>query len=100
MVEAWRGPSTLPFGVFTLDVVTAWRTSSSERPKVASGAGSTCRRSAGRILPCTITRPTPPTCASRCASSVSAASLSRNSGSVPEVSASVITGGSAGFTLE
>ena len=57
-------------------------------------------RIAGRMLPCTVTRPTPVSSLSRCASSVSAMSLSARSEMVSEVIASVTIGASAGFTLE
>ncbi len=56
-------------------------------------------RTAGRMLPCTVTRPTPDTSLSRCARSVSAMSLSARSEIVSEVIASVTMGASAGFTL-
>ena len=57
-------------------------------------------RIAGRILPWTVTRPTPVTSLSRCASKVSAMSLSWRCEIVSEVIASVTIGASAGFTLE
>ncbi len=56
-------------------------------------------RTAGFKPPSTLTRPTPDTCASRCANSVSARSLIARIEMVSEVSASVITGASAGLTL-
>jgi len=57
-------------------------------------------RTAGRIPPWTETWPTPLTSFSRCASSVSAMSLSWRSEMVCEVIARVTIGASAGFTLE
>ena len=57
-------------------------------------------RTAGLMPPCTETRPTPVISLSRCASSVSARSLRLRSDTVCEVSASVMIGVSAGFTLE
>ena len=57
-------------------------------------------RIAGLILPCTVTRPTPVSSLSRCASRVSARSLSTRIAMVSEVMAKVTTGASAGFTLE
>ena len=57
-------------------------------------------RMAGRMLPCTVTRPTPEISLNRCASRVSATSLSARSEMVSEVIASVTIGASAGFTLE
>ena len=57
-------------------------------------------RIAGRILPCTETRPTPVSSLSRWAISVSAMSLSARTEMVSEVIASVTIGASAGFTLE
>ena len=56
-------------------------------------------RTAGPTPPCTATAPTPPTSASLCPISVSAKSLSWRTGMVGEVSASVMIGASAGFTL-
>ena len=57
-------------------------------------------RMAGRIFPCTVTRPTPEISLNRCASSVSAMSLSARSEIVSDVIASVTIGASAGLTLE
>ena len=57
-------------------------------------------RTAGRMLPSIDTCPTPDTCEIFGASTVSATSLSSRSGVAREVSASVSTGVSAGFTLE
>ena len=57
-------------------------------------------RTAGRMPPWIETRPTPPTSASRLAISVSARSLMSRSVAVSEVSASVMIGALAGFTLE
>ena len=57
-------------------------------------------RTAGFSPPCTVTRPTPETSLSRCASKVSARSLSARIETASEVSASVMIGASAGFTFE
>ena len=57
-------------------------------------------RIAGLSPPCTETWPTPVTSLRRCAIMVSARSLIWRTAMVGEVSASVITGASAGFTLE
>jgi hypothetical protein len=57
-------------------------------------------RIAGRIPPCTETWPTPVTSERRGAMMVSAMSLKARRSMVCEVSASVITGASAGFTFE
>ncbi len=57
-------------------------------------------RIAGRMLPCTVTRPTPVSSLRRCANKVSEMSLSARSEIVSEVIASVTIGASAGFTLE
>ena len=57
-------------------------------------------RIAGRMPPCTETWPTPVTSDSRGAMMVSAMSLSARWSMVLEVSASVMIGASAGFTLE
>ena len=56
-------------------------------------------RTAGLMPPCTETWPTPDTEARRCAISVSARSESARRGTVSEVSASVMIGASAGFSL-
>ena len=56
-------------------------------------------RTAGLIPPCTATLPTPVTWLRRCAISVSARSLISRSEVVGEVSARVMIGASAGFTL-
>ena len=56
-------------------------------------------RTAGRMPPSTETWPTPVTVARRWAMSVSARSLRSRSETVSEVSASVTTAASAGFTL-
>ncbi len=57
-------------------------------------------RIAGRMPPCTETRPTPGTSDSRGAMMVSARSLSARWSIFVEVSAKVMIGASAGFTLE
>jgi hypothetical protein len=56
-------------------------------------------RTAGFRPPCTPTWPTPDTCDSFCATSVSAISLNCLSEAVGEVSAKVAMGASAGFTF-
>ncbi len=55
---------------------------------------------AGRMLPCTVTRPTPETWLSRGLSSVSARSDNLSMERPVEVSAMVRIGGSDGFTFE
>ena len=62
-------------------------------------ARSAWMRIAGFKPPCTETWPTPVTSLRRWAIMVSARSLIWRTGMVGEVSASVITGASAGFTL-
>ncbi len=62
-------------------------------------ARSAWTRTAGFRLPWMVTRPTPVIWLSRCASSVSAISLIARIEVVSDVSASVITGASAGFTF-
>src|SRR5436309_1150063 len=52
-------------------------------------------RTAGRILPCTVTLPTPATSLKRCVSTVSERSLSWRSEMVGEVMASVMIGATA-----
>ena len=60
---------------------------------------STWMRTAGRWPPLRLTRPTPPTCEIFWASRVSTRFWTWVSGRVSEVTASVITGASAGLTL-
>jgi len=65
----------------------------------ASAVGFACTRTAGFCPPLMLTSPTPDTCDIFCASTVSAMSSTWLSGSVSLVSASVMIGASAGFTL-
>jgi len=72
MVKLCVLPLRLPSGALTLAWVMALRTSSSVRPRLASAAGLTWMRTAGLMLPSTLTRPTPDICASFCARMLSA----------------------------
>jgi len=64
-----------------------------------NAVGFAWMRTAGLCPPLMETRPTPDNCEIFCASRVSARSSTRASGSVFDVTASVITGASAGFDL-
>ncbi len=68
-------------------------------PYAASAVGFACTRTAGFCPPLIVTRPTPASCEIFGASRVSASDCTSLSGSTSEVSASVSTGASAGFTL-
>ncbi|CAB5723950.1 Uncharacterised protein [Delftia tsuruhatensis] len=99
MVEARAGPSKPPLACLTLAAAMAVRTSSSVMPRLASAVGLAWMRTAGRRPPAMATRPTPLTCESLGASRFSTRSLTRITGSVGEVMASVRMGASAGLTL-
>ncbi|OIQ66892.1 hypothetical protein GALL_515350 [mine drainage metagenome] len=99
MVDARVGPSKLPLAWLTLALVIEVRKSSSDMPYAASDMGLARTRTAGRWPPLMLTRPTPETWEIFCASRVSAKSSTLISGRVREVSASVMMGASAGFTL-
>ena len=77
----------------------ALRTCSSEMPWAARRTGSSATRTAGRAPPFTLAWPTPSTCESFCASTVEAASYICPRVSTSEVSARIMMGASAGFTL-
>ena len=77
----------------------AVRTSSTDTPRRLSAGGFNSTRTAGSELPPTLTWPTPSSCASFCARMVEAASYIWPRVSVSELSASSITGASAGLTL-
>lgn len=99
MVIERCGPSRLPLGWLTLAWVTTRRTSASVSRCAASAWGSTWMRTAGRWPPATLTSPTPLIWDSFCATRTSIRSRTRGSGSVGDVTASVITGASAGLIL-
>ncbi len=98
-VDARSGPSKLPLDWLTLAAEMAVRTSSMDRPSVASAPGSAWMRTAGRRPPAMATRPTPGTCEIFCARRFSTRSCTRVIGSVDELTAMVSTGASAGLTL-
>ena len=75
------------------------RTCSSETPLAASRTGSSDTRTAGSAPPLTVACPTPSTCESFCASTVEAASYICPRVSALDVSAKIMMGESAGFTL-
>ena len=75
------------------------RTCSSEMPLAASRTGSSSTRTAGSAPPLTTAWPTPSTCESFCASTVEAASYICPRVRLAEVSARIMMGASAGFTL-
>ncbi|NHH80489.1 hypothetical protein DRA46_02573 [Burkholderia gladioli] len=75
------------------------RRSSRFRPYCASASGLAWIRTAGRLPPDRLTRPTPETCEIFIARRVSVRSCTCESGSVLEVIASVRIGASAGLTL-
>ena len=99
MVEERRRPSRLPLAVFTLAADMAVRMSSMVRSALARAFGFTLTLMAGRSPPERVTIPTPESWESFCAMRVSARSSRRVMGKMSLVSASVMTGGSAGFTL-
>ena len=99
MVKDWNGPSRLPFAWLTFAAATAARTSSMVRPLAASRAGLTWMRTAGFCPPDSVTSPTPGSCAIFCTRRVSARSSTTVRGNDVDVSPSVSTGASAGFTL-
>ena len=68
-------------------------------PLAASRVGSSSTRTAGSAPPPTVTWPTPSTCESFCASTVEAASYICPRVRMPEVSARIMIGASAGLTL-
>ncbi len=74
MLTARLTPSKVPIGPTALELAIAVRMSSRLTPMAAMRAGSTRTRIAGCSEPATVTSPTPSTCASRCAITVSAAS--------------------------
>jgi len=78
---------------------TAALTWSKPSPCAFSCSGFASMRTAGGAEPPTNTWPTPSTCDSRCASTESAMSYTRGVSSVSEVSARIMIGASAGFTL-
>ncbi len=98
-MNAREGPSKLPFAVFTLPLLTVVRRSSMFSPYAARASGLALMRTDCLWPPPMLTRPTPGSCEIFCARRVSAKSSTVVSGSVFEVSASVSTGASAGFTF-
>ena len=77
----------------------AARTSSTPMPYLLSAVGLSSTRTAGSELPPTVTCPTPSTCDSFCARIVDAASYIWPCVIVSDVSARIMIGASAGFTL-
>lgn len=77
----------------------AARTCSSETPLAARRSGSSCTRTAGNAPPLMEAWPTPSTCESFCAMTVEAASYICPRVSELDVSARIMMGESAGFTL-
>ena len=93
------GPSKLPFGRSVFWLVMSVRMSSIAIPNEASARGLTLICTAGRSPPASDTWPTPLSCDSFWAMRTSARSSIWVSDSVFEVTASVITGVSAGLIL-
>ncbi len=98
-ITARIGPSKLPLGRLTLAAAIAVRMWSMPRLFAASAAGFTWMRTAGRWPPARLTKPTPGSCARRCAMRVSTRSCTCGSASACEVTARVRMGVSAGLTL-
>ena len=86
-------------GRLALVVVIAVRTSSKPMPSLFSSGGFSSTRTAGSEPPPTLTCPTPFICEMRCARLVEAMSYICPRVKRSEVSARIITGASAGFTL-
>ncbi len=100
LIEKARvGPSKVPLAALALAAPMAERTCSMVRPWAAMARGLTWIRTAGRCPPERETRPTPGICEIFCASRWSAMSWTWVMGRVCDVTARVITGASAGFTL-
>ena len=96
----YRSPaSRKPFGRLALVDVIAVRTSSKPIPSLLRSVGFSSTRTAGSDPPPTVTWPTPFTCDRRCARLVEAMSYIWPGVKSSEVSARIITGASAGFTL-
>jgi hypothetical protein len=73
-VSLWRPPLKMPTGPSGLALMMASRTSSVAIPAFDSATGLSAIRTAGWSAPLTVTSPTPGTCETRCASTVSATS--------------------------
>jgi hypothetical protein len=73
-VSLWRLPLKIPTGPSGLALTIAVLTSSVAMPAFDSATGLSAIRTAGWSAPLTVTSPTPGTCDSRCASTVSATS--------------------------
>ena len=80
-------------------LVIAVRTVSLVRPRAAMAWALSFTRTAGRWPPARVTRPTPETWEIFCATRVSTMSSTWVIGMAEEVTARVMIGGSAGFTL-
>src|SRR5271170_981995 len=89
----------MPLGRLALVAVIALRTVSGLMAYFCSVLGLSSTRTAGNELPPTLTVPTPLTCDSFCARLVEAASYIWPLVMVSEVSARIMIGESAGFTL-
>ena len=99
MAKAWFRPSKLPFGALMLFCRRALRTSSRLSPSEAMAEVLIRTRTAGFCLPWMVTNPTPGTSLNFWASTVSATSVTRSSGSVSECACRVRMGESAGLIL-
>jgi hypothetical protein len=100
MICQCRSPSsTEPLGRLALAAASAARTSSSPIAYLLSAMGFSSTRTAGSEAPPTVTWPTPSAWEIFCARRVDAASYIWPRSSVSEVSARIMIGASAGFTL-
>ena len=98
-MKACLEPHSVPVGRLTLFFSSAACTSLRPIPRDASRLGSSCARTAYFCAPMTLTCATPVIMEMRCEIIVSAYSSTTESGSVGELSVSIRTGMSAGFTL-
>src|SRR6266705_122551 len=100
MICQWRSSSsTEPLGRLALAAACAARTSSSPIAYLLSAVGFSSTRTAGSDAPPTVTWPTPSAWEIFCARMVEAASYISPRSSVSEVSARIMIGATAGFTL-
>src|ERR1700683_5030376 len=99
MAQRPSGFEKLPLASFAVCAAIALRTFSSPSPYAKSWVGLMLMRTAGAELPPTDTWPTPVICDSLCSKIVEAASYMAGGGSLSGVSAEIMIGASAGFTL-
>src|SRR3546814_8335750 len=99
MVVDLLGTSRLPLGCLPVAHTMAERKLANVSRWAARARGLACIRTAGRCPPVMLTRPTPDTCDSFCATRMSIRSRTSYSGKVGEVTARLITAVSAGLTL-